>query len=243
MSRQGILLDIEGTVSPVSFVYEVLFPFARRNLEAFLRRTIGQPATLKALALMAKDAGYASIEDWSKTQPDGSLQQTAVSESYRLMDADVKATGLKELQGLIWAEGYAEGKLKSVLFEDVPTAIKGWVNAGRDVRIYSSGSAKAQQVFFAHTEHGDLTPYLSGYYDTTYGAKREAGSYRRIAEQFDLKSQEITFFSDVPAELDAAGEAGMATVLMLRPGNAPVEETCHRKLTTMAAFEQNAAAR
>jgi enolase-phosphatase E1 len=220
---RGVLLDIEGTTSSVSFVYEVLFPFARSELADFLRRRWGEPEVAAACERIAHDAGASSLAAW--VGPDATpeaAQERVRSEAIRLMDANVKATGLKELQGLIWQEGYAAGRLLSHVYADVPPALRRWSEAGLDLRIFSSGSVAAQKVFFAHTEAGDLLPLFHGHYDTTTGPKREAESYRRIAAEMGLPPSAILFLSDVRQELDAAAEAGMRTGLVVRPGNAPV---------------------
>lgn len=207
---RGVLLDVEGTTSSVAFVYEVLFPYARRELHDFLRRRWAEPAVARACATVARDAG---VEPTPENVEAGAI---------RLMDGDVKATGLKELQGLIWQEGYAAGRLTSHVYPDVPPALRRWAHAGLDLRIFSSGSVAAQKVFFAHTEAGDLLNLFRGHYDTTTGPKREAESYRRIAADMQLPPSMILFLSDVGQELDAAAEAGMRTALVVRPGNALV---------------------
>ena len=140
----------------------------------------------------------------------------------RQMAADVKATGLKALQGLIWRDGYERGVLRSEVFADVPLALRRWQAAGRPVAIYSSGSSLAQQLLFRHTGFGDLTPLLSGFFDTELGPKREADSYRRIAAAWGQPPARITFASDVPAECAAAVAAGLHAVLIMRPGNPPL---------------------
>ena len=63
---------------------------------------------------------------------------------------------------MIWRRGYESGELVSHLFEDVPRALDRWTSSGLDVRIYSSGSIEAQQLFFGHTAYGDVTPLFSG---------------------------------------------------------------------------------
>ena len=206
-----ILLDIEGTTSSIAFVADVLFPYARRELEAFLRRGWDEPDVARARALLARDVQAAGELDL----------QALCAAAYRLMDADAKATGLKELQGLIWREGYGAGRLVSHVYPDVPPALAEWARRGLDVRVYSSGSVTAQRVYFAHTEAGDLLPLLRGHYDTTTGPKRAAESYRRIAADIRAAPGDVLFLSDVTAELDAAAEAGVRTVLVVRPGNAP----------------------
>jgi enolase-phosphatase E1 len=224
-SVRGVLLDIEGTTSSVAYVYEVLFPFARAHLDAYLDEHWETPGTLRALNQLARDAGARSFAAWTSGDDTVTAARRRVrDEVLRLMADDVKSTGLKELQGLIWRVGFESGTLRSHLFPDVPTALEAWAHRGLDVRIYSSGSVAAQRLFFAHTERGDFSHLLRGYYDTTLGPKREASSYRRIAEEMSLPPGEILFLSDVVPELDAAAEAGLQTRLVIRPGNAPAPE-------------------
>ena len=217
-----ILLDIEGTTSSIAFVHEVMFPFVRREFKSFLQAHFSDIEMKPVWDAVAKDAGAADLDELALREnlaPIKALERTAI----RLMDADAKVTGLKELQGRIWKAGFESGELKADVYVDVPKALKRWTDAGIDVRIYSSGSVAAQRLFFGHTVFGDLRPFLSGYYDTTTGPKREADSYRKIAKDIGAPTSTIIFFSDIVAELDAAHSAGMQTGLMLRPGNAPVD--------------------
>ena len=226
---RGILLDIEGTTSSVSFVYDVMFPFVRRELDRYLDGHRGESALRRACEQIARDASQdsrADDTDWVR------------GEVLRLMDGDVKATGLKQLQGLIWEAGFASGELKSHVYDDVPPALRDWHSRGIDLRIYSSGSVQAQKLFFGHTIAGNLLPLLSGHYDTTTGAKKEDASYRTIAADFGLPPSEILFLSDVVAELDAARTAGMQTALVVRPGNAAAQrEHEHPKIMSFSDVE------
>ena len=215
-SRQGILLDIEGTTSSISFVYDVMFPFVREHLAAFLDQHWQAQDVQNACAAMAQDEGFDSAEKWFGANDGRDLVQATV---IRLMDDDVKATGLKKLQGLIWRQGFESGQLQAHLYDEVAENIQRWVDAGMDVRIYSSGSVQAQQLFFGHTVVGDLSPLFRGHYDTTTGSKRESDSYTAIGQDFDCEIGDVLFVSDVVAELDAARQAGMQTVLSVRPGN------------------------
>ncbi len=219
---KGILLDIEGTTSALDYVHRTLFPYARQEVEGFLTRHWDREDVAAACEQIARDTGAASLTAWVPRARVPGRRRAVVAEVYRLMDTDAKVTGLKALQGLIWQEGYADGKLHSHVYPDVPPALERWAGQGIDVRIYSSGSVTAQKVFFAHTEAGDLTRFLRGNYDTTTGPKREADSYRVIVADMKLSAKEILFLSDVVAELDAARSVGMPTGLLLRPGNAPV---------------------
>ena len=229
---QVILLDIEGTVSPLAFVHEVMFPYARERLVSFLVAHWQQANVQAAVEQMARDAAQASFIEWCP--PSAKPDAFAAEEARKLMDADVKATGLKMLQGLIWEQGFRDGALRSTLFDDVPSALQAWRAVGIDLRIYSSGSVHAQKLFFAHTEVGDLTPLFSAYYDTTIGSKREAESYRRIAQDCQAAAADILFISDVVAELDAARSAGMGTRLALRPGNVPPPAHDHATVHSFA---------
>jgi enolase-phosphatase E1 len=219
---RGVLLDIEGTTSALDYVHKTLFPYARAEVEGFLQRHWTREDVAAACEQIARDAGAESLAKWVPRARVPGRRRAVVAEVYRLMDRDAKVTGLKALQGLIWQEGYAVGRLRSHVYPDVPPALEKWTRQGLDVRIYSSGSVTAQKVFFAHTEAGDLTRFLRGYYDTTTGPKREADSYRKIAAEFSLPPARILFLSDVVAELDAAKTAGLMTGLLLRPGNAPM---------------------
>lgn len=236
MSRV-ILLDIEGTVSPLAFVHEVMFPYARLRLASFLAARWHTPEVLATARQMARDAGFASFAEWCP--PSAKPEVFAAEEALKLMDADIKATGLKMLQGLIWEQGFRDGALRSTLFDDVPSTLKAWHAAGIDLRIYSSGSVHAQKLFFAHTEVGDLTPLFSAYYDTTLGSKREAESYRRIAADGLTASENILFISDVVPELDAALSAGMDTRLAIRPGNTPPPAHDHGIIHSLADIPFN----
>ena len=183
-----ILLDIEGTTTPIAFVTETLFPYARARLPAFLAR-------------------------------EGRASETAAFLAE--MDRDSKSTGLKELQGRIWEEGYASGELTGVVFDDVPRAFERWHAAGIPIGIFSSGSVLAQQRLFRHSTAGDLTRFLRWHFDTAVGPKQAPSSYTRIAEAVQRRPAEIVFVSDVAGELDAARDAGMQTIMTVRPGNAP----------------------
>ncbi|QOJ14649.1 MAG: acireductone synthase [Planctomycetia bacterium] len=223
-----LLLDIEGTVAPIRFVTDVLFPYARKYLAAFLDARWSEPSIRDVLRQVSLDAGGIEFS-----------RESIVAHLLSLMDRDAKATGLKALQGMVWEQGYAEGTLRSTLFADVAPALRALHARGVDLRIYSSGSIAAQKLFFAHTADGDLTPLLSGYYDTTTGAKQEAESYRRIAERIGRPAGDVLFVSDVAAELLAAREAGMQTRLAVRPGNRPTPENCFARIESLDEILQN----
>lgn len=214
-----MLLDIEGTTTPIAFVHDVLFPFARTHLDAFLRTHADDAALTEVRRLLARE--YADDLERGETVPESAFDSSGAIVPYVvwLMDRDRKSPGLKLLQGHIWEDGYRLGQLRGQVYPDVPPAIRRWRAAGMRVAIYSSGSELAQRRLFESTEHGDLTPLLSGYFDTGVGAKVAPESYARIAAALDVPPAAILFVSDVTRELTAARAAGVQVVLSVRPGN------------------------
>jgi len=222
----AVLLDIEGTTTPIAFVHETLFPYARAHLDQFLAAEIGSPlitdVTRKLAAEHREDTARGEpVPPWREKTADA-LMQSLRGYLRWLMDRDRKSPGLKLLQGEIWERGYKAGQLRGEIYGDVPPALRKWREAGIDIAIYSSGSELAQRRLFASTPHGDLTPLIRGFFDTAVGAKGDPDSYHRIASALAREPREIIFVSDVVTELAAAREAGLAVVLSLRPGN-PVQ--------------------
>jgi enolase-phosphatase E1 len=219
-----MLLDIEGTTAPISFVYETLFPHARAHLKQFLEEHAEDEELHQDLELLIKE----NQSEKSNAAPLIS-EVRSISQAYDyliwLMGEDRKSPALKSIQGKIWAQGYASGQLKSILFADVPSALERWHSEGRRIAIYSSGSVLAQKLIFQHSQAGDLRSWIDAYFDTATGAKIDAASYGRIAEQLNVKPEEILFLSDSPAELDAAASAGLNIRLAVRPGNKPVSSS------------------
>lgn len=215
-----ILLDIEGTASSITFVFDVLFPYARKHVQSFLNSNLYDSRVTAAIDKMAVDLGFDNHGEWlGNKATDQQKSETIVKQVNAWMDQDAKLTGLKELQGLIWKEGYDRGELKSHVYPDVPEAMERWVNRGITICIYSSGSIGAQKSFFKDTVFGDLTRWISDYFDTTSGPKREQKSYENIAAKLGESPQAILFLSDITDELKAANEAGMQAILVERPGN------------------------
>jgi len=220
---RGILLDIEGTTTPIRFVYDVLFPFARKHAHQHLGDN--EQRALKH-EYDADVANGLTPPPWSSG---------AIHYVHWLMDQDRKSTALKTLQGNIWQEGYRLGDLRGEVFADVPDALGRWHNAGVDIRIYSSGSILAQKLLFSTTPHGDLTRFLKGHFDTTTGPKTNPSSYTGIAATFGMPPSEILFISDVVRELDAASTAGLQVLLSVRPGNPPQPPHHYESVTEFGA--------
>jgi enolase-phosphatase E1 len=225
---RGVVLDIEGTTTPISFVSDVLFPYARAHVRSWLDAHLAAGEGLaveRALAL-----------DWETEVERGESppllgvgprpERVGALEAFVLwqMDRDRKSPGLKALQGQIWEAGYASGALRGDVYPDVPPSLERWRAAGLRIAIYSSGSVLAQRLLFSTTEHGDLTRYIDAYFDTTVGPKRAAASYQAIASALGIPGSSLLFVSDVVEELTAARTAAFQTVLCVREGPAPVPE-------------------
>ncbi|MCE3296396.1 MAG: mtnC [Crocinitomicaceae bacterium] len=208
-----ILTDIEGTTTSVSFVYDVLFPYFRENIEKLremklspdvfeaFEQTIELSLELDGECISHTDEILAKLLQWSHQ--------------------DKKITPLKTLQGVLWKEGYVSGQIKGHVYEDVPAALAAWKARHIQLGVFSSGSVQAQKLIFGYSEQGDLTPHFSNYFDTTTGGKREVETYRKISAEIDVKPENILFLSDIREELEAAKEAGYQTVQLLREGTEP----------------------
>ena len=221
---RAVLLDVEGTTTPVRFVYDVLFPYSRERLPGFLRAHGGEAGIREDVAGLRAEHERDSAAGMTPPPWGEDTLGSAAEYARWLMDQDRKATPLKSLQGRIWEEGYASGALRGQVYADVPAAFEGWTRSGKTLAIFSSGSVLAQRLLFTYSEAGDLERFLSAHFDTTTGSKTEPASYRRIADALGRAPAEVLFLSDVTAELDAARLAGMATALVARESVAPVTD-------------------
>lgn len=203
---RAILTDIEGTTSSIDFVKVVLFPYARERLPAYVETHTDEPEVQHWLHDAAKEAGIVEAP-----------RNEIIDLLIRWIDEDRKSTALKALQGLIWRDGYESGELVSHMYPEVAGQLRAWHDQGLALYVYSSGSVAAQKLLFGFSEEGDLTPLFSGYFDTQTGHKREAASYRRIADAIGVPAEQILFLSDIREELDAARDAGMRTTQLIRP--------------------------
>lgn len=207
MSIKAILTDIEGTTSAVSFVFDVLFPYAARHLPDFVRQNAGRADVAEQIAAVRRESN----------EPQADVERV-IEILLSWIAEDRKATPLKALQGMVWAQGYQAGQLKGHVYPDAVEALQRWHAAGYQLFVYSSGSVQAQKLIFGCSEAGDLTPLFSGYFDTTSGPKREAQSYTNIQQAIGVEPGEILFLSDIAQELDAAQAAGLRTCGLAREG-------------------------
>ena len=226
-----VLLDIEGTTTPMSFVYDVLFPYARERLTGYLRAHASEDELRDVLATLRVEWH----EDARKGQepPPWALADIPAAARYLewLMERDRKSPALKRIQGEIWKSGFDAGHLRGELFPDVLPAFTRWKASGVDIAIYSSGSVLAQTLIFS-----DALPQISAFFDTAVGPKRSVESYRRIADELRHPAEQILFVSDVAEELNAALDARCQILLAVRPGNRPIEGS--ETLDEVSSFDQ-----
>ena len=219
-SVKVILTDIEGTTSSISFVKDVLFPYAAEHMPQYVHDHINDDAVKAALQQTAELAA----EDGEKISPDDT--EALIAKLLQWIAEDRKATPLKALQGLIWKTGYENGDYQAHMYPDATEYLKKWHDSGLPLYVYSSGSVKAQELFFGYSQDGNLLPLFKGHFDTTSGGKKEAQSYRNILAELQnthtgLNAADVLFLSDIKEELDAASEAGMQTVWLVREDDIP----------------------
>lgn len=210
-----LLLDIEGTTSSIRFVTETMFPFVRQQIDDFIDAKRNDASALLVFDQVREEARRLGFTSDPQAEPAVELRSSVLY----LMDRDAKVTGLKKLQGMIWEAGFLSGTLVAHVYPEVPDMLRRWKASGKDLRIYSSGSIAAQQLFFGHTIAGNLLPLFSAHYDTTIGGKKEVESYRRIIDDIQQPPHNVLFISDSVEELDAAAAAGLQVLLSRRDEN------------------------
>jgi enolase-phosphatase E1 len=223
-----VVLDIEGTTSAIDFVYSVLFPYARTHLSAYVHGLLTSETGRQELLAHGQGFALQGVRDAEAgvphvavdvTQPAELLAAQVIAAALDHMDTDRKTTALKDLQGRVWMQGYAQGEMHGHVYDDVSPAFQRWFKAGLQLHIYSSGSVAAQKLIFGYSVSGDLTRYLTCYFDTTTGPKREAASYAAIARAIGAEPASVLFLTDNLDEARAALRAGMQTIVVRRPGD------------------------
>ena len=217
---RGVLLDIEGTTTPMDFVHTTLFNYAKENVGHFLKENAVRKDILKIVDDLSKmypsDASVSSdCPGWDGSSTDKKLE-SAARYCIWLIGRDSKASALKELEGHIWREGYSRGDLRGSVYEDVPGALKKWKDSGKKIYIFSSGSVLSQKLLFGTTEYGDMTRYIEGYFDTSVGKKADRRSYETISDASGIPAHNFLFLSDAPAEINAAVSARFSGILVSR---------------------------
>lgn len=209
-----ILTDVEGTTTSISFVHETLFPYAKERLKSFVTKHLNN---LEVQDILKQTKATAKSEDQKDLNDD-----EACDLLLHWIKTDRKHPALKNLQGMIWQEGYVSGEIKGHVYKDVPTALQKWKDAGLTLGVYSSGSVQAQHSIFEFSTEGNLRPFFSNHFDTAVGHKREVPSYSNISNLLKVEPSEILFLSDIKEELDAARTAGMQTIQLVRQNDVVV---------------------
>lgn len=221
-----VLLDIEGTTCPVNFVSQTLFPYARNHLASFLQDHQTDPHVLELVEEVEREWELDADPEAVRLRA-GHLDERLVSQALHervvpylnwLIQTDRKLTALKELQGLIWEEGYRHGLLTAPLYTDVTASLQQWRSQGLILAVYSSGSIKAQQLLYANSSAGDLRALFSHWFDTRIGLKQQPSSYKHICQCMQVSAPAVLFISDSADELDAAHQAGLIPLQSRRAG-------------------------
>ncbi|KIW26375.1 2,3-diketo-5-methylthio-1-phosphopentane phosphatase [Cladophialophora immunda] len=241
---KAVLLDIEGTICPITFVKDTLFPYALKALP-------------DVLASKWDDPTFVSYRD-AFPEPAASSPEAFEAHVRDLTERDVKIAYLKNLQGYLWENGYQTHVYSTPVYPDVLSFLEMWSSpttsgvgndASKEISIYSSGSIFAQKLLFQHIKDPsspddpeavlDKRDIIKAWFDTTNaGLKQEASSYAKIAAELGKDPKEILFLSDNVNEVRAAIHAGMKAAVVDRPGNAPLSDTERDEFEVLESFEQ-----
>lgn len=219
---RAVLTDIEGTTSSISFVKDILFPYAREHMAEFIESHALDPHVRKLLDDVCTESGRTLNG------------KEVIAQLVQWIDADKKITPLKTLQGMLWEKGYQQGDFTGHIYKDAVDKLQDWNRQGIKLYVYSSGSVAAQKLLFNCSDFGDLTPLFSGYFDTNIGDKREAKSYQAIAKEISIPANEILFLSDIEEELNAAKKAGMQTIRLVREEDGTKPSPGHHQVASFA---------
>ncbi|KAG8454345.1 hypothetical protein GDO86_000833 [Hymenochirus boettgeri] len=241
----NILVDIEGTTTPITFVKDVLFPFIKDNIKKYLIEHWKENEFQEDVAQLRKQAekdshlhGFVPIPSHVSENDTEKVIQAVVENVQWQMSSDRKTTALKQLQGHMWRSAYATGQIKGEVYKDVVPAVQQWKNLGMKLYIYSSGSVEAQKLLFGYSIEGDLLKLFDGHFDTTVGHKVESESYKNIADRVGCPSENILFLTDVVREAHAAKKAGLHVALVVRPGNEALTDEDKSNFHLVTSFDQ-----
>lgn len=224
VNENVILLDIEGTITSISFVKDTLFPYVTKVLEDYIEKYWDDESFQQDLELLRAQAVIDSnVEGFVPISRGDNAKKSVINNVLWQMANDKKTTALKQLQGHIWKDGYESGILRGHLYEDVLPVLNKLTDLGKKIYTYSSGSTKAQEYLFQYSIYGDISHLFSKYFDTKMGPKGSENSYTNIANEINVNCNDILFLTDVVVEAEAAIKAGCNSVLLVRPGNAPLD--------------------
>ncbi|CAD5231240.1 unnamed protein product [Bursaphelenchus xylophilus] len=234
-----LLLDIEGTTTSISFVKDVLFPYARDNVEKFLKENSSSDEVKPVLEDLLKVSNELAgqVSEVTKVESISDVDSIVKNVKYWI-SKDLKLKPLKDLQGLIWVFGYKNNDYKAHVYDDTPRLFERAREAKIPINIYSSGSVFAQKLLFGHTSKGDLNGFIKGYFDTSVGSKVEAQSYRNIAKELGVPADRILFVTDVDKEAFAAKEAGLKVLISVRRGNSELSDEARERFSLIKTFDE-----
>ncbi|XP_064624126.1 enolase-phosphatase E1-like [Lineus longissimus] len=242
---KALVLDIEGTTTPITFVKETLFPYIKENVEEHVKSHFDEEECQQDIDALreqgakdVKDEVEGAIAIPAATEEKDDIIKAVVAKVLWEVENDKKFSALKQLQGHMWRTAYKAGNIKGEVYDDVLPALKRLIADEKKVYIYSSGSVEAQKLLYGYSNQGDLLEYFSGYFDTKVGSKAEQESYKKIAEESDQKPEEMLFLTDVPKEAKAAAEAGMKSIIVVRPGNVELSEEDQKTYNTISSFSE-----
>ena len=224
---KAVITDIEGTITPLAFVQDVLFPYSRSKMKDFIMKGYeDNPRVLYLVDEIISRVKSGDIDGISHDiDPEDQVLETQLYTAVQVLitwiQQDVKEPILKEIQGIIWQEGYKKGDFQGLIYADAFAKLKELHERGTKLFVYSSGSVQAQKLLFQYSEFGDITYLFDGYFDTKLGPKKETGSYLKILETIGYDAQYVDFWSDSIDELKAAQKAGLNTLLLRRKEDYP----------------------
>ncbi|CAH1721220.1 unnamed protein product [Aphis gossypii] len=241
LNENVILLDIEGTITSISFVKDTLFPYVSTVLEDYIEKHWNDESFQQDLELLRAQAvidsnveGFVPISSGN----DNNAKKSVINNVLWQMKYDKKTTALKQLQGHIWKDGYESGLLKGHLYEDVLPVLNKLTDLGKKIYTYSSGSTEAQEYLFQYSMYGDVSSIFLKYFDTKMGPKGSETSYINIANEINVNCSDILFLTDVVAEAEAAVKAGCNSILLARPGNAPLDSEKSSKFRIIKTLDE-----
>ncbi|KAL4121062.1 hypothetical protein QTP88_013645 [Uroleucon formosanum] len=239
VNENVILLDIEGTITSISFVKDTLFPYVTRVLEEYIEKYWDDESFQQDLELLREQAVIDSnVEGFVPISTGDNAKKSVINNVLWQMTNDRKTTALKQLQGHIWKDGYESGLLKGHLYEDVLPVLNKLTDLGKKIYTYSSGSTKAQEYLFQYSMYGDVSGIFLKYFDTKMGPKGSETSYTNIASEINVDCSDILFLTDVVVEAEAAVRAGCNSILLVRPGNAPLDPEKSSKFRTIKTLHE-----
>ncbi|KAG5668607.1 hypothetical protein PVAND_016543 [Polypedilum vanderplanki] len=238
MTIEAVICDIEGTTTSISFVKDVLFPLAYKNCEKFLTENYRNTEIQQILQDLHEHSKLENSEIPNIENDKTKDIKNFTTYIQTLIDQDKKVKPLKQLQGKIWKLAFESGEIKGHVYEDVSRNFQKWTEKGIKIFIYSSGSVEAQKLLFSHSQSGDLTKYLSGYFDTTVGHKQEVKSYENILEKIRYGAEKVLFLSDIYGEVKAAKQVGINCKILIRPGNYELNDEEKEEFETVENFDE-----